>query len=79
MLAAGVATVLTWFAFRWVVLNAPVRPGVVEAIPALFAVVMEAYLDGVSTRKVDDLVKTRLVAAKKDPPSPTSMSTSSYG
>lgn len=40
MLAAGVATVLTWFAFRWVVLNAPVRPGVVEAIPALFAVVI---------------------------------------
>ena len=26
---------------------------------ALFAVVMEAYLHGVSTRKVDDLVKTR--------------------
>jgi len=25
--------------------------------PALFAVVMEAYVQGVSTRKVDDLVK----------------------
>ncbi|MBM4407462.1 MAG: hypothetical protein FJ038_02395 [Chloroflexi bacterium] len=40
MLAAGGATVVTWFAFRWIILNAPVRPGVVEAIPALLAVVI---------------------------------------
>lgn len=40
MIAAGVATAITWFAFRWVILNAPVRPGVVEAIPALLAVVI---------------------------------------
>lgn len=40
MAAAGVATAITWFAFRWVILNAPVRPGVVEAIPALLAVVI---------------------------------------
>lgn len=40
MLAGGVATLITWFAFRWIILNAPVRPGVVEAIPALLAVVI---------------------------------------
>lgn len=40
MVAAGVATVATWFGFRWVILNAPVRPAVVEAIPALLAVVI---------------------------------------
>ena len=40
MVAAGVATAITWFAFRWIILNAPVRPGVVEAIPALLAVVI---------------------------------------
>ena len=40
MIAAAVATAITWFAFRWIILNAPVRPGVVEAIPALLAVVI---------------------------------------
>ena len=40
VLAAGVATVATWFVIRWVILNAPVRPAVVEAIPALIAVII---------------------------------------
>ena len=40
MVAAAGATILTWFTFRWIILNAPVRPAVVEAIPALLAVVI---------------------------------------
>ena len=33
------------------------QSALLELLEALFAVVMEAYLHGVSTRKVDDLVK----------------------
>jgi high-affinity iron transporter len=40
MLAAGAATVATWFAFQTIILVAPIRPAIVEAIPALVAVIV---------------------------------------